>query len=150
VPGSVEPLGEKIPVQVDRSFPEATLRINGQTDAPFIIDTGNAGEVLLYKPFLDKHPGVVPFSTANRHSYGIGGSTTSYRTSLDSIGFGSVPIYHAETDVMLATSGAFADRFDAGNVGLGLLKNFVVTFDVTNAALYLQPGPNFDDGRGRN
>jgi hypothetical protein len=150
VPGTMTPAGEKIPVQVDRSFPEATLRLNAQTDAPFIIDTGNAGEVLLYKPFLDKHLGLVAFSTANRHSYGIGGSTTSYRTSLDSIAFGSVPMYHAETDVMLATSGAFADRFDAGNVGLGLLKNFVVTFDVANAAIYLQPGSDFDDGRGRN
>ena len=150
VPGSIPPVGERIPVQVDRAFPEATLRLDAQTDAPFIIDTGNAGEVLLYKPFLDKHAGIVPFSSSGRHSYGIGGSTSSYRTSLDSIALGSVPLYHAETDVMLATSGAFADRFDAGNVGLGLLKNFVVTFDVANAAIYLQRGPDFDDGRTRN
>jgi predicted aspartyl protease len=149
-PGTVAPLGEKLAVQVDRSFPEATLRLDGQTDAPFIIDTGNAGEVLLYKPFLDKHLGIVPFSTTDRRSYGIGGSTASYRTSLDRIELGSVPLYHSDTDVMLATSGAFADRFDAGNVGLGLLKNFVVTFDVANAAMYLQRAQNFDDGRTRN
>jgi hypothetical protein len=149
-PGSIVPTGEKIPVQVDRSFPEATLRLDNETDAPFIIDTGNAGEVLLYRPFLAKHVGIVPYSTSDRHSYGIGGSTTSYRTSLDTISLGSVPIYHAETDVMLATSGAFADRFDAGNVGLGILKNFVVTFDVANAAIYLERGANFDDGRERN
>jgi len=150
VPGTVALVGEKITVQVDRSFPETTLRLDAQTDAPFIIDTGNAGEVLLYKPFLEKHAGLVPFSSTSRHSYGIGGSTTSYRTSLDSIALGSVPMYHVETDVMEATSGAFADRFDAGNVGLGLLKNFVITFDVANAAMYLQPGSDFDDGRGRN
>jgi len=149
VPGTLDPLGEKIGIVVDRSFPEATLRLDGTTDAPFIIDTGNAGEVLLYKPFLDKHAGIVPFSTSGRHSYGIGGSTASYRTSLDRIEFGTIPMYHAETDVMLATSGAFADRFDAGNVGLGLLKNFVVTFDVTDAAMYLQRSQAFDDGRTR-
>jgi predicted aspartyl protease len=149
-PGTVTPLGEKLAVQVDRSFPEATLRLDGQTEAPFIIDTGNAGEVLLYKPFLDKHAGIVAFSTTDRRSYGIGGTTPSYRTSLDRIELGSVPLYHSDTDVMLATSGAFADRFDAGNVGLGLLKNFVVTFDVANAAMYLQRGQNFDDGRARN
>jgi predicted aspartyl protease len=148
-PGSVAPLGERISVQVDRSFPEATLRLDGRTDAPFIIDTGNAGELLLYKPFLDKHAGIVPFSSTDRHSYGIGGSTASYRTSLDRIELGSVPLYHADTDVMLATRGAFADRFDAGNVGLGLLKNFVITFDVANAAMYLQRAPGFDDGRAR-
>ena len=149
VPGTVPPVGEKIPVQVDRSFPEAMLRLDSRTDAPFILDTGNAGEVLLYKPFLDKHVGLVPFSSTSRRSFGIGGSTNSYRTTLDTIELGSVQLYHADTDVMLATSGAFADRFDAGNVGLGLLKNFVVTFDVANAAIYLQRGANFDDGRTR-
>jgi hypothetical protein len=149
IPGTLAPLGEKIALQVDRSFPEAMLRLDSRTDAPFILDTGNAGEVLLYKPFLDKHVGLVPFSSTSRHSFGIGGSMVSYRTTLDTIEFGSVPLYHADTDVMLATSGAFADRFDAGNIGLGLLKNFVVTFDVANAAVYLQRATNFDDGRTR-
>ena len=51
---------------------------------------------------------------------------------------------------MLATSGAFADRFDAGNIGLGLLKNFIVTFDLTDTEMYLERGPDFDDGRARN
>ncbi len=37
----------------------------------------------------------------------------------------------------MAEKGAFADRIDAGNVGLGILKNFIVTFDLTNSALYL-------------
>ena len=50
---------------------------------------------------------------------------------------------------MQATSGAFADRFDAGNIGLGLLKNFVVTFDDSAGALYVERGSLFDDGRSR-
>ena len=50
---------------------------------------------------------------------------------------------------MLATNGAFADRVDAGNVGLGVLRNFVATFDLGNAAMYLTPGSGFDDGRRR-
>jgi predicted aspartyl protease len=150
VPGTLPPVGEKITVQVDRSFPEAMLKIDARTEAPFIIDTGNAGELLLYHPFLEQHPGIVPFSTTSRHSYGIGGSTSSYRSTLDSLELGDISLYHADTDVMLATSGAFADRFDAGNVGLGLLKNFVVTFDLANAAMYLERGPDFDDGRTRN
>jgi hypothetical protein len=49
----------------------------------------------------------------------------------------------------MAEKGAFADRIDAGNVGLGILKNFVVTFDLTNSALYLEKGEGFDDGRLR-
>ena len=50
---------------------------------------------------------------------------------------------------MLATRGAFADRFDAGNVGLGILRNFVLTFDMAHDALYVERGADFDDGRAR-
>jgi hypothetical protein len=51
---------------------------------------------------------------------------------------------------MLATRGAFADRFDAGNVGLGVLQNLLVTFDEAHAMLYVERGSQFDDGGARN
>ena len=148
-PGSVAVNGERIPLETDRAIPEAHLRVNGTIDARFIIDTGNAAELLLYRPFVEAHPGVVAFSATNRRSYGIGGATSSYRTELQELDFGSTPMYHAETDVMLAVRGAFADRFDAGNVGLSLLKNFVVTLDEAKNELYLERSTAFDDGRDR-
>lgn len=149
-PGSLAPLGERVALETDRGIPEANVRLNASVDAPFLIDTGNAAEVLLYKPFVDRHAGIVPFSQTGRHSFGVGGSAASYRSSLDELRIGDIPLYNAETDVMLATSGAFADRFDAGNVGLGVLRNFVVTFDESSDALYLTRGAAFDDGRARN
>ena len=149
-PGSLAPVGERLTLETDRGVPEANLRLNASIDGRFLIDTGNAGEVLLYKPFVDKHGGVVPFSSTGRHSFGIGGTASSYRSSLDELSLGDTALYHAETDVMLATRGAFADRFDAGNVGLGVLRNFVVTFDEASDALYLTRGSAFDDGRARN
>ncbi|MGP6157987.1 MAG: aspartyl protease family protein [Vulcanimicrobiaceae bacterium] len=148
-PGSLPSSGERIALETDRALPETHLRVNGSVDARFILDTGNAAELLLYRPFVEAHPGVVAYSATNRRSYGIGGATSSYRTMLDELDFGSTPIYHSETDVMLATRGAFADRFDAGNVGLGLLKNFVVTLDEAQNALYLERSTAFDDGRNR-
>ncbi len=148
-PGSLASSGERIALETDRALPETHLRVNGSVDARFILDTGNAAELLLYRPFVEAHPGVVAYSATNRRSYGIGGATSSYRTVLDELDFGSTPIYHSETDVMLATQGAFADRFDAGNVGLGLLKNFVVTLDEAQNALYLERSTAFDDGRNR-
>jgi len=146
-PGSVVLSGERIPIEVDRAFPEAHLRINGQTDALFIVDTGNAAAILIYRPYYDRHPGVAELSTRERRSYGIGGSTPSIGSTLNQIDVGSVTLYHVETDVMQATRGAFADRFDAGNVGLGLLQNFVVTFDESANALYFEKSSAFDDGR---
>ncbi|MBD5634360.1 MAG: hypothetical protein IAI49_07760 [Candidatus Eremiobacteraeota bacterium] len=148
-PGSLSLGGERIPIDLDRSFPEARVRLDGKTFAPFIFDTGNAAEVLLYKPFVDSHPGIAAFTAISRHSFGIGGETQSYRTSIDELDIGSTSIFNADTDVMLATSGAFADRFDAGNVGLGVLKNFVITFDYQSGAMYVEHGSAFDDGRLR-
>jgi hypothetical protein len=149
-PGSIAPAGTKISIETDRAFPEARFRVNGAIDAPFIVDTGNAGEILFYKPFVDRHPGIVPWSvTSTRHAYGIGGATSSYSSSLDEIDLAGFAIYHSQADVMLATRGAFADRFDAGNVGLGVLRNFVVTFDVSANALYFERGSAFEDGRRR-
>ncbi|MBC5799062.1 MAG: aspartyl protease family protein [Candidatus Eremiobacteraeota bacterium] len=149
-PSSFVPSGQRVVISTDRAFPEATFRINGSLDAPFIVDTGNAAELLLYHPFMERHGGIVEFSQTNRHSYGIGGITSSYRTSLAELAIAGIPLYRVETDVMLATSGAFADRFDAGNVGLGVLRNFDMTFDLAHDAFYVERGRNYDDGRSRN
>ncbi|MBV9408140.1 MAG: hypothetical protein JO164_04920, partial [Candidatus Eremiobacteraeota bacterium] len=148
-PGSFAPQGTAVTLDVDRELAEATLKMNGRLDAPFIVDTGNSGEMLLYRPFLDAHPGIVPFSATASWNYGIGGANATYRTSLDALGFGGYDLFHRSVDVVLAKEGAFADRVDAGNVGLGVLSNFVATFDLGNATMYLAPGIAFDDGRRR-
>jgi predicted aspartyl protease len=52
-PGSFTPRGSRIQLDVDRELAEATLRLHGRVDAPFIVDTGNSGEMFLYQPFLE-------------------------------------------------------------------------------------------------
>jgi predicted aspartyl protease len=148
-PGSFVPRGQRVPLDSDRGLVEAVLRLDGTVDAPFIIDTGNSGELLLYRPFITAHPGIVPFSRAVVANYGIGGAAPTYRSSLDELLLGNVPLYNQITDVVNSEKGAFADRIDAGNVGLGILRNFIVTFDLANGALYLEKGVGFDDGRLR-
>ncbi len=148
-PGSFVPQGTRVALDVDRELAEATLRVNGRLDAPFIVDTGNSSEMLMYRPFLDAHPGLVPFSATSSLNYGLGGANATYRTSLDTLQLGGYDLYRRNVDVVLAKNGAFADRVDAGNVGLGVLRNFVVTFDLGNAAMYLAPSVAFDDGRAR-
>lgn len=148
-PGSFAPHGTHVDLDVDRELAEATLRVNGMLDAPFIVDTGNSGELLLYRPFLEAHPGLVPFSAKSSVNYGLGGANQTYRTSLDALKLGGYDLFHRIVDVVLAKDGAFADRVDAGNVGLGVLRNFVATFDIGNATMYLAPGAAFDDGRRR-
>lgn len=148
-PGTFTPRGERIPIELDRAIPEATLGINSRLTAPFIIDTGSSSDLILFRWFVDRHPGVVPFTAQQGLSYGLGGATTAYRSSLDELTIGSTPMYHRNTDVMLAEKGAFADKFDAGNVGLGVLHNFVLTVDEANLAIFIERATDFDDGRGR-
>ncbi len=148
-PGSLTESGTRLDLELDRQIPEATLRMNGDLQGQFVVDTGDAAEMLLYRPFVDRNPGIVPFTGTSRRSYGVGGATDSYRTALDRLDIGGISLFHTEVDVMQATSGAFADRFDAGNIGLGVLKNFVFTFDDSAGALYVERGSLFDDGRSR-
>jgi predicted aspartyl protease len=148
-PGSFVPTGTKLALDVDRELAEATARVGDRIEAPFIVDTGNSAEMLLYRPFLESHPGLVPPSTIAAWNFGLGGQNAAYRTQLDALTLGGVTLYHRDVNVVLATQGAFADRIDAGNLGLGTLRNFDLTFDLGAAALYLQPGASFDDGRRR-
>jgi hypothetical protein len=118
------------------------FRIDGSLDAPFIVDTGNSGALLLYAPFVAQHPALAPAIGAGASSYvGVGGADRSYGTRLETFGIGSATFPGQTADVIVAKNGAFADRIDAGNVGLGVLRKFVVTFDFANHAMYLQrPG----------
>jgi hypothetical protein len=148
-PGSFAPPGERVALDVDREVPEAIVRLNDAVDTPFIIDSGNSGEVLLYRPFVDAHPGIVPATGAKSMNYGIGGSDATYRTALDALRIGSVSVPHPVVDVVSATNGAFADRVDGGNLGLEVLRHFVVTFDLADDAMYLEPSIPFDDPHHR-
>jgi hypothetical protein len=146
-PGSVVANGVRVPIETDRAFPEAHVRLNGGVDALFIIDTGDAASMLLYDPFYQTHRSIATLSDRERRSFGIGGSTASLEASVDAVELGGISLYHVDTSIMRSKQGAFADRFDAGNVGLGLLQNFIVTFDESRNAMYLQKSSAFDDGR---
>jgi hypothetical protein len=139
--GSLASEGDSIDVDLDRGLSEAMLSADG-VRAPFMIDTGNAADVLLYRPFVALHPGIVPSTLADMRSYGLGGSTDSYQSLLRELVLGTTTLHDVRVGVMLATQGAFADRFDAGNIGLGVLRNFIVTFDYPDDALYVEKSGN--------
>jgi hypothetical protein len=148
-PGSFVPRGERIPLDVDRELLEAVFRLDDRVSAPFIVDIGNSGELLIYKAFADAHPGIAPLTGEATRNIGIGGSNATIRTRVEQIDLGDIPMFRRTTDIVLATQGAFADQVDAGNLGLGTLREFVVTFDLAHNAMYLERGDAFDDGSHR-
>ena len=149
-PGALAKLGTKLGVDVDRELPEVQARVDGDPGR-FLIDTGNGTELLLFHRFVDQHPSVWPAPHGPRVSnYGVGGAISAVPTTVDEFDLAGFRMFRRLTNVELTDTGAFADRFNAGNLGLPILKNFVSTFDLANQALYLTPSIRFDDGRYRN
>lgn len=148
-PGTLHPAGAVIPIDVDRELIEMQGKVN-DVDGRFVIDTGNSTELLLFAPFMQAHPNII--GGGDRHfafNYGVGGSASAIAAIIDEIDMGDFRFFNRYASIMLTSQGAFADRFDAGNIGMAVLKNFVVTFDVANAKMYLERGATFDDGRYR-
>ena len=148
-PGALPNNGDRIDVDTDRELPEIVATVD-QVNGRFFIDTGNSGEVLLFKTFIEAHPGLVIYAGNHQvENRGIGGSNTAVSAMLGDLNLGPFNLYNRYANVILASGGAFADRTDAGNIGYGVLDNFVVTFDLANHSLYLRKAKRFDDGRYR-
>ena len=147
-PDGFTPRGTRLDVELDRKLPEVRLAVNGRT-APFMLDTGNSSELLLFRWFVERYPGLVPSAGQTVMSYGIGSGAQTYQTIVDQLEVAGNRLYQRHAEVVLARQGAFADRFEAGNVGLGVLRNFVITFDDPHYGVYLERSRAFDDGRAR-
>jgi|GEM_PF-710183 len=150
-PGSNVPQsdGERLPIELDRQIPIVNASITDGSSAAFLVDTGSSAELLLYQQFVENHPGIVPVSEERRSGAGIGGALSLRGATLPQLRLGSVSLYNIRAGVVIGGHGAFADRLDAGNIGMGILKNFVITFDEPDGVLYLQRSADFDDGRYR-
>ncbi|TAM72913.1 hypothetical protein EPN44_15015 [bacterium] len=150
-PGSADPRrdGERLTIELDRQVPIVDAGIGRDVRGPCLIDTGSSAELLLYQRFVERHPGIVPLPSQSRTGNAIGGALTLHDTTLPQLNLGSVALYNVLAGVVVASHGAFADRFDAGNIGMGILRNFVLTFDEPDGALYVRRGADFDDGRFR-
>lgn len=149
-PGSLPTRGAAVAVDTDRELPELTARI-ANVDGRFLVDTGNTQDLIVFHEFATAHPAAIIYA-GGRHfasNRGVGGSSAALRGFVGELDLGPYRLFNRYTDVMLTSTGAFADRNDAGNIGLGSLRNFMFTFDLANRTLFLEKGAWFDDGRYR-
>ena len=73
--------------------------------------------------------------------WGVGGPSTGYVTRGRMMMLGSVAIENVVATLTNQDKGAFAGNDYQGNVGGGILKRFIVTFDYGNQLMYLKPLP---------
>jgi hypothetical protein len=109
--------------------------------ARFDIDTGSRMEVDVTTPFVDRHalrdryrPGIRAIT-----GWGVGGASRSYVVRLPSLTLGTVKVDSVVGGLSEAKAGSISDPAYDGNIGSGLLRRFVVSFDYRRQTMYLKP-----------
>ncbi|MGB8602303.1 MAG: aspartyl protease family protein [Rhizomicrobium sp.] len=131
--------GTEIPFILNGRVPQIKGSFEG-IPATFDIDTGSRSELTVNKPFAERnnlratHKGVDAVS-----GWGVGGPTTGYVTRASEITLGSVKVPNIVAELADQNKGAFAGDDYNGNIGSGLLKRFIVTFDYAHQKMYLKP-----------
>jgi predicted aspartyl protease len=108
--------------------------------ARFDIDTGSRSEVDITSPFVARHslrqryqPGISTIT-----GWGVGGAARSYVVRLPSLTLGSVKVSSVVTGLSETKAGSTSDPNYEGNIGSGLLKRFVASFDYRRKTMYLK------------
>jgi hypothetical protein len=104
----------------------------------FGVDTGNAGDLILFGHFLEQTGLVTRYSGGTRSvGSGTGGSNSGRVDTLRSFMIGDRKLRDVATYFTQMKSGAFAATTQAGNMGLSILSRFIPTFDYAGQRLYL-------------
>lgn len=123
-----------------QSIPEVKGTFEG-IPGMFDIDTGSRVELTLTKPFAEKNSlrAKHPKGVEGVDGWGIGGPSRGYVTRGAMLTMGDVKVPNVVTTLSTQAKGAFAGEEYSGNIGSGLLKRFIVTFDYEHQIMYLKP-----------
>jgi hypothetical protein len=132
--------GTAVPINFDGNIPEVQGSYNG-IPGRFTIDTGARQTISLGTPFVEANhlrDAAIKSGEATT-GWGVGGPTKSYVVHGDRLMIGTVAV--DKPLVLLSTDkgGDSAASETAGNIGGGILKRFVVTFDYQRNTMYLKP-----------
>jgi site-specific recombinase XerD len=143
-------LGTAIPFVFYDHLPDVQGYID-DIPARFDIDTGSRSELDITSPTVAAHGLRARFAkgVSAVTGWGVGGPSRSYVVRLPSLTLGTVKVEAPTAGLSQDKGGSFSDPNYEGNVGGGLLKRFVVTFDYAHQVMYLKPiaPPPVDAGR---
>jgi hypothetical protein len=132
--------GTPVPMRLYHQFPEILGSYDG-VPGRFGIDTGSRMPLLLNKVWAAKNgfpkPGTKTIEAQT--GWGVGGPTHSVVFRGGTLKLGDVTIERPLTMVSTDKGGAGAVESFPSNVGGGVLKRFVVTFDYDHSTMYLKP-----------
>jgi predicted aspartyl protease len=119
-------------------------QIEGDVDglpAVFDIDTGSRSQIDVTTPFAARHGlyARYPKQAYATTGWGVGGATHDYMVRLPSLSLGGVRVMDVPAGLSDSKRGSISDANFGGNVGSGLLRRFVVTFDYAHQTMWLKP-----------
>ena len=134
--------GTPIPFVFNGDLPEVEGTFDG-IPGKFDVDTGSRASLTLTGPFAKQHDlrAANPKGVVAVDGWGVGGSSRSYVMRGKALTIGPVKIPGIVTALSLQEKGSFASPSYQGNIGGGILKRFVVTFDYARHLMYLKPLP---------
>jgi PDZ domain/Aspartyl protease len=135
------PGGVTLPFKSDGSHAYVLGTIDNVTGY-FLLDTGNAGGVLLTTPFAKEHHLFPEGGLLYRSPGGVGGGFDELRAAAKTFAFAGQLYHNVPVGIPQVTAGFFATRGVAGNLGSEFLQRFTVVFDYKAQTVTFIPNRN--------
>lgn len=125
---------KRVPLILENRIPTVQLSINGLPPITADFDLGNGGTILLAKDYWEKQPSLAKLPFARSQAGGVSGVRDARLVTVPQVTFAgeqfeNVPLTLNAAEGMLPDTGA--------NIGLEMLKSFVVSIDFTRGMLDL-------------
>jgi hypothetical protein len=132
--------GTPVSMRLYHQFPEVPGSYDGIAGR-FGIDTGSRMTLMLTGPFVRQNDLRAKATSGNEAmvGWGIGGPSRAFVTRGGELRLGDVTVENPLTAFSTDKGGAGASEAFPNNVGGGILKRFVVTFDYDHNLMYLKP-----------
>lgn len=131
--------GDWQPIRFDSENPAILAQAAGTSKAWYRVDSGAGNFLTLHSPFVQRWSLLNGRQTTSSISTGIGGSQGSRSGTLDWFEVAGHRFSNPPVEFSVATQGTFANPYLAGNIGLGVLRNFRVVLDFSGHRLALLP-----------
>ena len=119
--------------------PAVQATFEGDHQAWFRLDTGANGSVTFHSPTVESLHLLENRDTSSANMAGVGGVTDARVGKLSWFELGGKRFEKVEATFSLAKTGAFADRYLAGNIGQDLMEPFTVVFDFGGSRVAFLP-----------
>jgi hypothetical protein len=105
----------------------------------YLLDTGNGGGIVLTAPFVKEHHLFPKGGLIYRSPGGVGGGYSETHAAAETFAFAGQTYHNVPVSTPQVTSGFFATRGVAGNLGSAFLSRFTVVFDYKAQAVTFIP-----------